>query len=118
MKAQSVFVLSAVGIYLLLWTLNLVRQGRLYVGYGAAFIALILATLIAVLLPEIVWTTIIRWINPIFPLSAWVVLAFYIIIMILVYIMTQLTIIANRLARVVQEMAILKAQDKAGRQPD
>jgi hypothetical protein len=74
---------------------------------------LILITLVAVLLPEIVWATLTRLVSAVFPLSALIGLVFFFFILILVYIMTQLTIIADRLATVVQEIAIVKAQDEA-----
>ena len=46
-----------------------------------------------------------------FPASALALLALGFIVLVLVYILTQLTIISDRLARLVQELAIQRAQE-------
>jgi len=116
MTTQGIVVLCLLGIALLLWVLNLVRRGRLYVGYGAVFIAAIFATILTLTFPPVL-TTVSRMVGANLPASALSVLAFAFIVAMLVYILTQITLISNRLSAVVQELAIQEALEARGDAP-
>jgi hypothetical protein len=117
MTTHGIIVLSLMGIVLLLWILNLVRCGRLYVGYGALFVVAIIATILTLLFPPVLVA--VSWlVGANLPASALTLLALAFIVIMLVYIFTQITVISNRLTAVVQELAIrgaLEAQEEASR---
>jgi hypothetical protein len=105
MTTHGIMVLGLMGLVLLLWVLSLVRRGRLYVGYGALFLVAIIATIVALAFPPILSAA--SWlIGTNLPASTLTLLALAFVIAVLVYIFTQITVISNRLAAVVQELAI------------
>lgn len=109
MTTQGVIVLNVIGVLLLVWLFNLIRQARLYVGYGIIFIIAIVATMITVSVPSILMF-VTRLVGAFFPASAMTMLAIGFIVFTLVYILTQLTIISNRVSNLVQELAIRQAE--------
>lgn len=112
MSLQGALVLNLIALALLLWVLNLVRHGRLYVGYGVIFV---IATLGTMLLVSVPWlqTTLTHVIGAVFPVSALTLLALCFIVLMLLYTLTQLTIVSNRLSKLVQELAIERARAAA-----
>ncbi len=110
MTTQGIIVLDLLGIVLLAWILDLTRRGRLYVGYGAGFVVTILGTVVVLSVPPIL-DAVTRLVGAFFPASALTLLALGFILRMLVYVLTQLTIISDRLARLVQELAIQRAQE-------
>lgn len=110
MTTQGIIVLDLMGIALLAWVLDLTRRGRLYVGYGALFVVTILSTIIVISVPPVL-AAVTRLVGAFFPASALTLLALGFIVLMLVYILTQLTVISDRLARVVQELAIQRAKE-------
>jgi hypothetical protein len=105
MTTQGIIVLIVVGLTLLAWILDLVRRDRLYVGYGIIFIVTILGALLVLLVPPLLGG-ITRLVGALFPASALTLLALCFIIFMLVYVLAQITVVSNRLATVVQELAI------------
>jgi len=112
MTIQGILVLTLIGLVLLLWILNLVRRDRLYVGYGVMFILIILATIFILAVPALL-TFITHLVGAVFPTSALTLLALCFILFMLVYILTQVTLISNRLTAVVQELAIRRAKEES-----
>jgi len=112
MTIQGVVVLSFIGLALLLWILNLVRRDRLYVGYGVMFVLIIFSAIIVLAVPTLL-TFITHLVGAIFPTSALTLLALCFILFMLVYILTQVTLISNRLTTVVQELAIHRAKEQS-----
>ena len=114
MTFQGILVLNLIALVLLLWVLNLVRHGRLYVGYGVIFVAAISG---AMLLLSVPWlqAAVTRIIGAVFPASAFTLLALCFIVLMLLYILTQLTIVSNRLSKLVQQLAIERAHAEANR---
>ncbi len=110
MTLHGIFLLILVGLALMVWILDLVRRDRLYVGYGAVFIIPIVCVILVLSLPQLL-NNITRLIGAIYPASALTMLALCFIVFMLVYILTQVTIVSNRLAVVVQELAIQRAKD-------
>ena len=118
MTLQGILVVNFIGLVLLLWVLNLVRHGRLYVGYGVIFVVAILGAAVLLSVPWLL-TAVTHLIGAIFPASALTLLALCFIVPMLLYILTQITIVSNRLSKLVQELAIERAQLKAKRaRPD
>ena len=109
---QAILVLNLMGFLFLLWVLNLVRHGRLYVGYGIIFVAAILSTMITLSVPQFL-TGVTHLVGAVFPASALTLLALCFIVLMLLYILTQLTLVSNRLTLLVQELAIVRAKEHA-----
>lgn len=113
MTLQGILLVNFIGLVLLLWVLNLVRHGRLYVGYGVIFVVSILGSLVLLSVPWLL-TAVTHLIGAIFPASALTLLALCFIVLMLLYILTQITIVSNRLSKLVQELAIERARLEAG----
>ncbi len=114
MTLQGILVLNLIALALLLWVLNLVRHGRLYVGYGVIFVAAIIGTMLLLSVPWL-QSTVTRVIGAVFPTSALTLLALCFIVLMLLYILTQITIVSNRLSKLVQQLAIERARAEAMR---
>lgn len=110
MTVQGIIVLILIGLVLIVWLLDLVRRGHLYVGYGVGFIISILGVVLFLLVPPLL-TFVTRLVGAIFPASALTLLALCFIVFVLIYVLTQVTIVSNRLALVVQELAIQRAKE-------
>jgi Uncharacterized conserved protein (DUF2304) len=113
MTVQGIIVLILIGSVLLFWILDLVRRDHLYVGYGIVFIISISVVILVLSLPPLL-AFITRLVGAIFPASALTLLALCFIVFMLVYVLTQVTIVSNRLAIVVQELAVKGAKEAAG----
>jgi hypothetical protein len=100
------------GLGFMIWVLNLVRRGRLYVGYGVIFVVAILGTMVTLSVPHLLMG-ITHLVGAIFPASALTLLALAFIVIMLLYILSQLTLVSNRLAILIQELAIERAKDQA-----
>ena len=109
MTTQGTIVLIAVGVTLLVWILDLVRRDRLYVGYGIILMVAILGALLLLAVPPLLGS-ITRLVGALFPASALTLLALCFIVFMLVYILAQVTVVSNRLALLVQELAIRHAE--------
>lgn len=112
MTVQGMILLNLIGLLLLVWVLDLVRRGRLYVGYGVIFVLVTLGILVLLSAPRLL-TAVTHLVGAIFPTSALTLLALCFIVFFLVYILTQVTLTTNQLATLVQELAILRAREAA-----
>lgn len=112
MTVQGTILLMLIGLVLVLWILNVVRRDRLYVGYGVVFIVAILGVIAILAIPPLL-VRITELVGAVFPASALTLLALCFIVFMLVYVLTQVTIVSNRLAVVVQQLAIQQAKDPA-----
>jgi hypothetical protein len=102
-----------VGLLLIGWVFNLVRQGRLYVGYGVLVVLAIAGGTTGLVLAPIR-----HRVDFAFGAFSAVVIAAGLstmAIVALIYVLTQLTIISNRVAELTQQLAILEA--RRGEQP-
>ena len=115
MTTQGIIVLDLIGIVLLVWILDLTRRGRLYVGYGALFVVTILSTIVVISIPPVL-ATVTRLVGALVPVSALTLLALGFIVLMLVYILTQLSVFSDHFARVVQELAIRQANEDRERE--
>lgn len=107
---RAVLVLDLMGLFFLIWVLNLVRHGRLYVGYGVIFIVAILGTMVTLSVPQLL-LGVTHLVGAIFPASALTLLALGFIVLMLLYVLSQLTLVSNRLAVLIQELAIERSRD-------
>ena len=112
MTIQGIIVLILIGLALVFWILDLVRRDRLYVGYGVVLILSIIAVVLMLSLPPLL-ACVTQLVGAIFPASALTLLALCFIVFMLIYVLTQVTIISNRLAAVVQELAVRQAKEVA-----
>lgn len=112
MTVQGILVLTLIGLVFLFWILNLVRRDRLYVGYGVMFVLLICAAIVVLAVPSLL-AFITNLVGAIFPASALTLIALCFIAFMLVYILTQVTLLSNRVAAVVQQIAIQQAKEAA-----
>jgi hypothetical protein len=108
---RAVLVLDLMGLFFLIWVLNLVRHGRLYVGYGVIFIVAILGTMVTLSVPQLL-LGVTHLVGAIFPASALTLLALGFIVLMLLYVLSQLTLVSNRLAVLIQELAIERSREK------
>lgn len=114
MTLQGILILNFIGLLLLLWVLNLIRHGRLYVGYGVIFAISIIGTMALISVPRLL-AMVTHMIGAVFPASALTMLALCFIVLMLLYILTQLTIVSNRLSALAQDIAIERARAEAER---
>lgn len=110
MTIQGNILLDVAAIAMLIWILDLTRRGQLYVGYGVMFVVTILGSMIVISVPPLL-ETVTSLLGALLPVSALTFLALGFVFFMLVYILTQTTIISNRLADLVQELAIQKIQE-------
>lgn len=111
MTVQGIAVLTLIGLALLLWILDLVRRDRLYVGYGVVLIFAVMAVILILLLPPVL-SLVTRMVGAVFPASALTLLALCFMFVMLVYILTQVTIVSNRVAALIQELAVERAEGR------
>jgi drug/metabolite transporter superfamily protein YnfA len=114
MTIQGAVILNLVALALLVWIGNLVRRGRLYVGYGVIFIIVTLGVMLTVSVPQLLRLAV-RAVGAVFPVSALTMLALGFVIFMLVYILTQVTVLSNRLTALTQALAIERARAQAER---
>lgn len=114
MTIQGIIVLDLIGIALLFWVLNQVSRDRLYVGYGVIFVLAILMVIVTLSVPRLL-TVVTHLVGAVFPASALTLVALCFIVFMLIYVLTQITLISNRLVTLVQELAIQRAKEHAER---
>jgi uncharacterized protein DUF2304 len=112
MTLQGIVVLNLIALALLLWVANLVRRGVLYAGYGVIFILVTLSVMIVLSVPQLL-SLLVRLVGAVFPASALTLLALCFIAFMLIYILTQVTVLSNRLATLAQGLAIQQAREQA-----
>lgn len=112
MDSAAVAVIDVAAAWLIVWLFQLVRRDRLYVGYGVIFVLVIAAGILLLSFPAAL--------GPLNRLAAaaarapgLLALAFAFILLMLIYILTQVTLLANRLTTLVQELAIREAAQKS-----
>ena len=108
MTVQGIVVLDLIGVAALCWVLDLVRKGRLYVGYGVIFVIAALSSMAIVSIPFLT-NEITRLSGAKYPTSALTMLALGFAAVIIVYTLTQVSIVSDRLTRLTQELAIREA---------
>jgi hypothetical protein len=113
MTSAGILAANAIGLLLIIWLVNLVRREQLYVGYG---VIIVLATIggLAILSIQPVLDVVnqIGWLAS--RASGLLVLVVAFVLLMLVYILTQMTLLSNRLTTLTQELAIRDAWARSG----
>jgi hypothetical protein len=98
---QVLVILTAIAVTMSLWILDLVRREKLYPGYGIVLIPTIAAAVPVAGVADLL--------NGPDRAIALTLLAVLCLAVLLIYMLSQVTIVANRVTRVVQEMALEQA---------
>jgi hypothetical protein len=112
MTVQGIVILNLIALAFLIWVANLVRRGNLYAGYGVIFIILTVFMMITLAVPKLL-SLLVGLVGTVLPASALTLLALGFIVFMLIYILTQVTMLSNRLTILVQELAIQQARKHA-----
>jgi len=115
MTAFGIVILDLLGIALSTWIFNLIRRDKLYVGYGTILLISIIAIMIGASLTPL-RALIISTVEIFFPASALTLVAFGYLFLMVIYVLTQITILSDRLAQLVQDIAIREARLKSAPQ--
>ena len=86
-----------VGLILLVWVFSLIRRDRLYVGYGVIFVVGTIAAL-AVLIVRPLLDAVAAASEALLPMASLSRVALLIMLFLLVYVFTQITVLSNRSA--------------------
>jgi hypothetical protein len=106
-------LLLVAGLAMLAWMVNLARVGRLYAGYAIIFIAGLLGFVTLAFVPGLTATVAVH-LEALFPGLGVLVPALGAVFLLFVYVLTQVTILSNRVAALVQELAIERARASRG----
>ncbi len=110
----AVLVLGVAGLTAL-WVLDLVRRGRLYVGYGIVLLGL-LAVVCAVCMVSPARALFGLALAELFPREPLAVIGLGAVLLLLIYVLHQLSILSDRVARLTQEIALRgRESDGSGR---
>lgn len=109
---DAAVVIDALGLLTIIWVFRLVRRERLYVGYGVIFVAIIaLGSL------TLTFAVVLGALHPLSRISqrggALIGLTVVFVVVMLIYILSQLTLLSNRITRLTQELAIRNASSGA-----
>jgi len=105
------------GFVLLIWVINLIRNGRLYVGYGVIFVFGTLAAIAVLVIPRLL-ETVSSLSVALVPVPSLSIGAIVIMLFLLVYVFTQITVLSNRVMHLTQELAIRGAQRQNHAHPE
>ncbi len=109
MTVAGIVVFDVFSLAVLLWLLDSVRRGRLYVGYGVLLIGLLVAVVSTVSVPALS-SGAQAALSRLFPAAPVAVVGFALVALLLIYVLGQLTILSNRVAEVVKELALAGAR--------
>lgn len=102
-------VIYIVAILIVVWVVSLVRLNKLYVGYGVIFVIAFALGVVALTFPFVGKP--LASFADIVARSIWLVgLVLAFIVLLLIYILSQLTILSNRLTTLVQTLAVMNAR--------
>ena len=108
MNYTSIAIVDTAGLLLVAWLFQFVRRDRLYVGYGVIFVLVIVAGCALLSIPHALGP--LGWIADVaLSAPALVALALVFFFLMLIYTLSQVTLLSNRLTTLVQEIAIKQA---------
>ena len=117
MTVAGVVVFDVFSLAVLLWLLDSVRRGRLYVGYGVILIGMLVGIVSTVSVPAL-RTVAAEELSTLFPTAPVAVVGFALVALLLIYVLGQLTILSNRLSQVIQELALREARQYPSHRSD
>jgi hypothetical protein len=109
MTMMGVVLGVAIGLVLLLWVVNLIRQDRLYVGYGVIFVLGTLAAMTVLIVPPLL-DMVTRASASLLPVPALSIVPLVLFTFLMVYVFAQISILSNRVMRLTQELAMRTAR--------
>jgi hypothetical protein len=109
MTIAGVVLGVAIGLVLLLWVVNLIRQDRLYVGYGVIFVLGTLAAMTVLIVPPLL-DAVTHASAALLPVPALSIVPLVIFTFLMVYVFAQISILSNRVMRLTQELAMRTAR--------
>ena len=109
MTTGGIVVGTAIGIALLLWVVMLIRQDRLYAGYGVIFIVGTIAAIIVLAVPPLLRAATDASVA-LMPVPSLSLVAIVLLTFLVVYVFIQISVLSNRVMRLTQELAIRRAE--------
>jgi hypothetical protein len=109
MTGTGVIVAVALGLVVLVWVLTLVRHDRLYVGYGVIFVFGTIAALVVLGVPPL-QRRLVGFSEALVPAPSLMLIPVVFLSLLILYLFTQISVLANRVTRLTQELAIRDAQ--------
>ena len=100
----------AIGVLLLFWVVNLIRDDQLYVGYGVIFVLGTGAAIIILLVPPLL-DALTRASVALLAVPSLSIVPLVIFTFLMVYVLTQITVLSNRVMRLTQELAIRNSRE-------
>lgn len=116
MTATGIAVSVVIGAVLLLWVVNLIRNDRLYVGYGVIFVLGTLAAIGVLVVPPLL-ALLTRASNALLAVPALSIVPLALLTFLMVYVFAQITVLSNRVMRLTQELAIRNAHGDGEAEP-
>jgi hypothetical protein len=95
------------------WILDLIRRGRLYVGYGIVLLGLIVMVVVVAVVP-FARSLAHALLDRLFPSEPVAVVGLAALLLLLIYLLHQLSVLSDRVATLTQELAIRRAPGRAG----
>ena len=111
MTAEGIAVGTLIGLALLVWVVNLIRQDRLYVGYGVIFVFGTMAAIAVLVVPPLLRLATAASVA-LLPVPSLILVAIVILTFLIVYVFIQISVLSNRVTRLTQELAIRNAQPR------
>jgi hypothetical protein len=111
MTAVGIVTATLIGIALLVWVVDLVRQDRLYAGYGVIFVFGTLAAIVVLLVPPLLRFATAASVA-LLPVPSLSFVALVILTFLMVYVFIQISVLSNRVMRLTQELAIRSPQQQ------
>ncbi|MEO8361753.1 MAG: DUF2304 family protein [Vicinamibacteria bacterium] len=90
------------------WILDLVRRGRLYVGYGIVLLALVVLVTAFAVVP-ILRAFALALLLSLYPSEPVAVIGLAAVLLLLVYLLHQISVLSDRVATLTQELAIKRS---------
>lgn len=117
MTAAGIVAGLVIGLGLLLWVTALIRQDRLYAGYGVIFIVGTLAAMSVLAIPPLLQFATEASVA-LMPVSSLSLVAIVLLTFLVVYVFIQISVLSNRVMKLTQELAIRGAErDRANGKP-
>lgn len=108
MADVGVLTIDAMGVLIVVWLFQLVRRDRLYVGYGVIFVLVIAVGLFLLTVPAAMRP--LEWLGGLAANApALIALGLAFVTVMLIYVLSQVTLVSNRLTMLAQELAIRDA---------
>jgi len=110
MTFAGLTVAVAIGLLLLGWVVNLIRDDRLYVGYGVIFVLGTSLAIVILLVPAFL-EAVTRVSTELLAVPSLSVVPLALFTFLMVYVFIQITILSNRVMRLTQELAIRNSHE-------